>query len=48
MDTNIKRLASAALGVGLASVAAYLNVNGQGAWFLWLGVLICFIDVTGD
>ena len=42
---NIKLTAISILGVGMACVAAYLNVNGENAVFLWIGVFLCFISV---
>ncbi len=40
-----KEIAEAILCVGLACVAAYLNVNGEDAFFLWLGAFLCFLSL---
>ncbi len=40
------KLPAAILGIGLACVAAYLNVNGETSPLLWLGVFICLICTT--
>ena len=39
-------LAVSLLGIGLACVAAFLNVNGESAMILWFGVFLCFIEVV--
>lgn len=36
------------LGVGMALAATYLNTNGESAFFLWLGVFLCFLKVTNE
>jgi hypothetical protein len=40
-----KNAPTAILGVGVACVAAYLNVNGENTPFLWVGVFFCFMSV---
>ena len=42
---NCEKLAVAILGVGIAAIAAYLNVNGNSTEFLWIGVFFCYINV---
>jgi len=42
---NCEKLAAAVLGVGIAAIAAYLNVNGHSAIFLWVGVFFCFTNI---
>lgn len=41
-QSNIHRLILVGLALGLGSIAAYLNVHDQGAFFLWFGTFICF------
>lgn len=41
-----KDIAVSLLGIGMACVAAYLNVNGENSAFLWLGVFFCFMSVV--
>ncbi len=38
------KLPAAILGIGLACVAAYLNVNGETSPLLWLGVFFCWMS----
>jgi uncharacterized membrane protein YccC len=41
-QSNIRRLITVGLGLGLGSVAAYLNTHGvQDTGFLWFGVFVC-------
>jgi len=44
-QSNIRRLTVGSLGLGTAAIAAYLNTHGQDAYFLWMGVLFCFLTV---
>jgi len=43
MNVNIP---AAILGIGLACIAAYLNIHEENATFLWLGVFFCFVKVV--
>lgn len=45
MEIKVKQLVVGAFGIGLAGTAAYLEVNGGDAGYLWIGVFICFISV---
>jgi hypothetical protein len=39
---DMRKIASAIVCVGLAGIAAYMNVHQQSATLLWLGVAIAF------
>lgn len=41
----MKKVALAILGVGLAAIAAYLEVNGKSATWVWIGVVLIFLSV---
>lgn len=41
----MKKIAVAILGLGLAAVAAWLEISGETAYWLWVGVVICFFGV---
>jgi len=45
-QTNIHRLIVASMGLGLAAVAAYLNVHAQDAFFPWVGAVLCFMEAV--
>lgn len=45
-QNNYSNLAKAILGVGLAMVAGYIEVNGGNTGLLWIGVFICFVSIT--
>ncbi len=40
-----KKLPATLLGIGLAVIAAYLNVNNVDTPWMWIGVAICFFCV---
>lgn len=44
-QTNIRRLTVAGMGLGLAAVAAYMNVHDKDAWLAWAGAVFCFLEV---
>jgi hypothetical protein len=41
-QANIHRVITVALGIGLGSIAAYLNTHGdKDTFWLWVGVSLC-------
>jgi fatty acid desaturase len=36
-----RKIGPAILGLGMAVIAAWMNINNQSAFFLWLGVFFC-------
>ena len=41
----MKKIPVAILGCGLAAVAAWLNISGETAFLVWVGAVLCFLEV---
>ena len=48
MDENYKIFVQVIAMIGLAGIAAYLNINRLSAAWLWIGVVILFISISAN